>query len=103
MHDEPRRILNQLLIRYGRDLHTDPRHRSLFTRSCAGLSARFCAGQRQKQRVASDLFAAPTWLPQQALHTQLARRLEKNLALTPVAATWAVETWAAALHLTDAQ
>lgn len=102
MHDEPRRILAQLLILYGPDLHSDPRRTEALLRDYCPQHAReiFVLVHAQKQRVAADLLAAPTWMPQAAIHAQLARRLQQNLALTEEAACWAVATWAAALRIT---
>jgi uncharacterized protein YraI len=101
MHDEPRRILCQLLILYGPDLHADPRRTEALLRDYCPTYGRevFVLVNAQKQRVPADLLAAPTWMPQAALHTQLARRLEEKLAFTPAAAAWAVAAWADALHV----
>lgn len=100
MHDEPRRILCQLLAQYGVALHTDPRRTEALLRDLAPGYPReiFVLIHAQRQRIAADLLAAPQWLPEHALHAQLVRRLEENLALTPPAAAWAVATWAEALH-----
>jgi uncharacterized protein YraI len=101
MHDEPRRILRQLLILYGPDLHADPRRTEALLRDYCPTYSReiFVLVNAQKQRVPADLLAAPSWMPQAALHAQLARRLEEKFAFTPAAAAWAVDAWAEALHV----
>lgn len=101
MHDEPRRILCQLLILYGPELHADPRRTEALLRDHCPQHGReiFVLVNAQKQRIPAELLAAPTWLPQGALHSQLARRLEQNLAFTREASAWAVAAWSDALRL----
>lgn len=101
MHDEPRRILCQLLILYGPELYADPRRTEALLRDHCPQHGReiFVLVNAQKQRIPAELLAAPAWLPQQALHSQLARRLEQNLAFTAEASAWAVAAWADALRL----
>lgn len=101
MHEEPRRILAQLLILYGPDLHSDPRRTEALLRDYCPQHAReiFVLVNAQKQRVAADLLATPAWMPQAAVQAQLTGRLQQNLALTEEAARWAVLTWAEALRV----
>lgn len=101
MHDEPRRILCQLLILYGPELHADPRRTEALLRDHCPQYGRevFVLVNAQKQRIPAELLAASTWLPRQALYSQLARRLEQNLALSAEASAWAVAAWADALRL----
>jgi hypothetical protein len=101
MHDEPRRILCQLLILYGPELHADPRRTEALLRDHCPQHGRevFVLVNAQKQRIPAELLAAPAWLPQGALHSQLARRLEQNLAFTGEASAWAVAAWSDALRL----
>lgn len=101
MHDQPRRILCELLIQHGKALHTDVRRTEAFLRDLCAAYPRevFVLVHAQRERVPADLLAAPTWMPQELLRSQLVRRLQENLALTPAAAEWAVESWAAALQV----
>jgi uncharacterized protein YraI len=101
MRDEPKRILGKLLILYGPDLHLDARRTEALLRDyCPEYSREiFVLVNAQKQRAPVDLLAAPSWLPQQAVQAQIARRLEHELSFTAEAATWAVEAWATALQI----
>lgn len=102
MHDQPRQILRQLIALYGADLHADPRRTEGLLRDyCADYPREcFVLIHAQRQRVPDDLLAAPAWLPQAALHSQLSQRLQTNLAFTAEAADWAVQAWSEALGIT---
>lgn len=101
MHDQPRQILRQLIVLYGADLHANPRRTEALLRDyCADYPRElFVLIHTQRQRVPHDLLAAPAWLPQATLHSQLSRRLQANLAFTAEAADWAVQVWAEALRI----
>jgi uncharacterized protein YraI len=101
MHEQPRRILCELLNQHGQALHTDARRTEAFLRDLCAAYPRevFVLVHAQRARVPADLLAAPAWMPQELLRSQLVRRLQENLALTPEAAEWAVESWAAALQV----
>jgi hypothetical protein len=105
MRDEPRRILCQLLILYGPELHADPRRTEALLRDHCPQYGReiFVLVNAQKQRIPAELLAAPKWMPQGALHSQLARRLEQSLAFTSEASAWAVAAWSDALRLNPAR
>ncbi len=99
MHEQPRRILRQLIQRHGMELAHDPRRTQALLNDYCGHCRReiFVLVQAQRERIPGELLAAPRWMPTETLHTRLARRLEENLALAPEAAAWAVESWALAL------
>ncbi|MCC9075132.1 SH3 domain-containing protein [Litorilinea aerophila] len=99
MHEQPRRILRQLIQRHGMALAHDPRRTQALLNDYCGHYRReiFVLVQAQRERIPQELLAAPRWLPTETLHARLARRLEENLALAPEAAAWAVESWAMAL------
>lgn len=101
MQDAPRQQLISLIATYGRTLVDDPRR-------CEGLLKDSCGEYRreiavivgaQREGVASDLMAMSTRPPDRVLQSQLALRLEENLAMEEAAAQWAVETWAWALNI----
>ncbi len=104
MHEQPRRILCELIQQYGPALHTDARRtEALLCDLCAAYPREiFVLVHAQKQRIPADLLAASRWMPQQALAAQLAHRLQENLALTENAAVWAIESWAIALAIQPA-
>ena len=101
MHQQPPRTLKRLLKQYGQELIDDPRRTEALLRDLCGQHTReiFVLVNAQKQRVPSELRAAPTWMPRQAVYTRLSRMLQTKLAMTEDAADWAVASWAAALDL----
>ncbi|MCX6045421.1 MAG: SH3 domain-containing protein [Chloroflexi bacterium] len=101
MHEQPQRVLCELIRQYGPELHADARRTEALLRDLAAAYPReiFVLIQAQKQRIPADLLAAPQWMPQQALISQLTHRLQENLALAEDAAIWAIESWAIALAI----
>jgi hypothetical protein len=101
MHAQPPRTLKRLLKQYGQELIDDPRRTEALLRDHCGQHTReiFVLVNAQKQRIPSELLAAPTWLPRQATYSRLSRLLQTKLAITEDAADWAVAAWAAALDL----
>src|SRR5687768_17612941 len=101
MHAQPTRTLKRLLKQYGQELIDDPRRTEALLRDHCGQHTReiFVLVNAQKQRVPSELRAAPAWMPRQAVYTRLSRMLQTKLALTEDAADWAVTAWAAALDI----
>ncbi|CAN5485982.1 hypothetical protein BH10CHL1_BH10CHL1_12070 [soil metagenome] len=104
MHEQPRRILCELIRQYGPELHADARRTEALLRDLCAAYPReiFVLVQAQRQRIPADLLAAPLWMPQQALISQLTHRLQENLALAEDAAVWAIESWAIALAIQPA-
>src|SRR5436190_9356151 len=99
MNEAARQTLCELVTTYGQSLCSDPRR-------CEGLLRDFCGQHRReifvlvsavREGVAAELLAPTGVVPRGARLAQLGRRLEEHLALSPEAAAWAVETWAAAL------
>src|SRR5918998_3222507 len=99
MNDAPRQTLRELIARHGPGLCSDARR-------CEGLLRDLCGEHRReinilvsalKERVPLDLLAAQSAMPRGLLAARLAKRLEDQLALTPEAARWAVDSWALAL------
>ncbi|MBA3321712.1 MAG: hypothetical protein H0T45_09760, partial [Pyrinomonadaceae bacterium] len=105
MNDVPRQTLRELIDKYGPDLCSDAGR-------CGGLLRDLCGAHRReiniligalKERVPLDLLAARSAMPRALLLSQLAKRLEDQLAFTEEAARWAVDSWALALGVvTDA-
>lgn len=101
MNDEPRRTLRELIARHGPGLCSDARR-------CEGLLRDLCGEHRReinilvgalRERVPLDLLAGRNSAPAGLLLARLARRLEDQLALTPDASLWAVDSWALALGI----
>lgn len=101
MHAQPPRTLKRLLRQYGQELIDDPRRTEALLRDYCGQHTReiFVLVNAQKQRVPTELLAAPAWMPRQATYSRLSRMLQSKLALTDDAADWAVAAWANALEL----
>lgn len=101
MHAQPPRTLKRLLKQYGQELIDDPRRTEALLRDHCGQHSReiFVLVNAQKQRIPSELMAAPAWMPRQATYSRLSRLLQTKLAITEDAADWAVASWAAALDL----
>jgi hypothetical protein len=101
MHKKPRRTLAKLLDDYGDELIHDPRRTEAFLNDLCGKYTReiFVLVQAQRKRVPAELRAAPKWIPTGTTVNRLVNLLESQLALTPEAAAWAVESWAIALGL----
>lgn len=105
MNDVPRQTLRELIDKYGPDLCSNAGR-------CGGLLRDLCGAHRReiniligalKERVPLDLLAARSAMPRALLLSQLAKRLEDQLAFTEEAARWAVDSWALALGVvTDA-
>lgn len=104
MSTTARQALQDIIAKHGIDVSSDANR-------CEALLRDWCGSYRREinilvnaleERVPLDLLAAKKTLPRELLLTQLTRRLEEQLALTPEAANWAVESWALALNiLTD--
>lgn len=99
MHDAPRQKLRELIVEYGRSLCEDPRRCEALLKDYCGQHKReiFVLVSALKNRVAEDLIKTSTNVPQSLLFARLHKRLEDELAMTPEAAHWVVETWALAL------
>jgi hypothetical protein len=99
MHRQVRRTLAKLVQQYGDELIDDPRRTEALLNDLCGKYTReiFVLVNAQRRRVPVELRDAPGWIPISATVNRLARRLEEQLALTPDAALWAVESWALAL------
>ncbi|MDS4021537.1 MAG: DUF1566 domain-containing protein [Candidatus Competibacter sp.] len=99
MHDEPRQKLRELIIEYGRSLCDDPRRCEALLKDYCGQYKReiFVLVGALRNRVADDLLKASSGVPQSILLARLNKQLEEELAMTPEAAHWAVESWVLAL------
>jgi len=99
MNDLPRHTLTRIIARYGREICAAPKRVEALLRDLCGAHRReinIIAGALE-ERVAADLIAAGKSGPRDVLLARLAARLRDNLAYTPEAARWGVETWAVAL------
>lgn len=99
MNDAPRQTLRALVARHGPGLCSDARRCEALLRDHAGAHRREVNTlvSALKERVPLDLLAAQSAMPRSLLVARLAKRLEDQLALTPEAARWAVDSWALAL------
>lgn len=102
MNDLPRHTLARVIAKHGRGICDAPKRVEALLRDLCGAYRReinIIMGALE-ERVAADLIAASnTAGPRAALLARLAARLRDNLAYTPEAARWAVETWAFALGI----
>jgi hypothetical protein len=104
VNDSVRQTLSEIIDKYGRSLAGDPRR-------CEALLRDLCGQYKKeinvlvgalKERVAADLMASSTALPEGVLRARLVKRLHDNLGLSEEAARWAVESWAVALGAASA-
>ncbi len=101
MNDLPRHTLSRIIAENGRGICDAPKRVEALLRDLCGAHRReinIIIGALE-ERVAADLIAANNSVPREALLARLAARLRDNLAYTPEAARWGVETWAAALGI----
>ncbi|HEY9405392.1 MAG TPA: hypothetical protein VIQ24_22270 [Pyrinomonadaceae bacterium] len=99
MNDLPRHTLARIILEHGRAICDAPKRVEALLRDLCGAHRReinIIIGALE-ERVAADLLAARGTVPRDALLARLAARLRDNLAYTPEAARWGVETWALAL------
>ncbi|HEV7903637.1 MAG TPA: hypothetical protein VGO96_07340 [Pyrinomonadaceae bacterium] len=101
MNDLPRHTLARIISENGRAICDAPKR-------VEGLLRDLCGAHRREiniimgaleERVAADLMSAGNSVPREVLLARLAARLRDNLAYTPEAARWGVETWAFALGI----
>lgn len=101
MNDLPRHTLARIIAEDGREICASPKRIEALLRDLCGQYRReinIIVGALE-ERVAADLIAAGNAVPREALLARLAARLRDNLAYTPEAARWGVETWAIALGI----
>jgi len=101
MNDLPRHTLSRVIAEHGRGICDSPKRVEALLRDLCGLHRReinIIIGALE-ERVAADLIAAVSSVPREMLLARLAARLRDNLAYTPEAARWGVETWAVALGI----
>jgi HEAT repeat protein len=101
MDERPRKILKDLVKRYGRSLATDPLRTEGLLRDTCGTYHReiFVLVNAVRQKVPADLLAPRHSLSLVLLQELLAKRLSDELSLADDASRWAVESWANALDL----
>jgi hypothetical protein len=101
MNDLPRHTLSRIILEHGRAICDAPKRVEALLRDLCGAHRReinIIIGALE-ERVAADLLASRGTVPRDALLARLAARLRDNLAYTPEAARWGVETWAVALGI----
>jgi hypothetical protein len=99
MNDLPRHTLSRIILKHGLNICETPQRLEALLRDLSVAHRReinIIIGALE-ERVAADLLAAGRTVPRDVLLARLAARLRDNLAYTPEAARWAVETWALAL------
>lgn len=101
MNNLPRHTLSRIIAEHGRGICDAPKRVEALLRDLCGAHRReinIITGALE-ERVAADLIAAGNTVPRDVLLARLAARLRDNLAYTPEAARWGVETWAVALGI----
>lgn len=101
MNDQPRQTLSRIILEHGRSICETPKRVEALLRDLSGAHRReinIIVGALE-ERVAADLLATGRTVPRDVLLARLAARLRDNLAYTPEAARWGVETWAVALGI----
>lgn len=101
MNDLPRHTLARIISENGRAICDTPKRVEALLRDLCGAHRReinIIVGALE-ERVAADLMSAGNSVPREVLLARLAARLRDNLAYTPEAARWGVETWAFALGI----
>lgn len=101
MNELPRHTLSRIIAEHGRGICAAPKRIEALLRDLCGAHRReinIIIGALE-ERVAADLIAAGISVPREVLLARLAARLRDNLAYTPEAARWGVETWAVALGI----
>jgi hypothetical protein len=101
MNDLPRHTLARIIAEHGRGICAAPKRVEALLRDLCGAHRReinIISGALE-ERVAADLIASANSVPRDVLLARLAARLRDNLAYTPEAARWGVETWAVALGI----
>lgn len=99
MNNLPRHTLSQIIAEHGRGICEESKRVEALLRDLCGAHRReinIITGALE-ERVAADLTAAGNTVPRDVLLARLTARLRDNLAYTPEAARWGVETWAVAL------
>lgn len=103
MNDAIRQRLCDLFAQHGRALVQDSRRCESLVRDFCGTSTR--EGKilllTIKEQVPHDLLAQSASDPWPAVLGRLSQRLQQGLAMTPEAATWAIESWALALGVSS--
>ena len=101
MNDLPRHTLSRIMAEHGRGICDAPKRIEALLRDLCGAHRReinIIIGALE-ERVATELLTAGNTVPRDVLLARLASRLRDNLAYTPEAARWGVETWAVALGI----
>ena len=102
MNDLPRHTLSRIIIKHGPGICDTPKRLEALLRDLCGAHRReinIIMGALE-ERVATDLTTeGNSAVPRDVLFARLAARLRDNLAYTPEAARWGVETWAVALGI----
>jgi hypothetical protein len=101
MNDLPRQTLSRIIAEHGRGICDAPKRVEALLKDLCGAHRReinIIVGALE-ERVVADLIAAGSSVPREVLLARLAARLRDNLAYTPEAARWGVDTWAVALGI----
>jgi hypothetical protein len=101
MNDLPRQTLSRIILEHGHGICGEPKRVEALLRDLSGAHRReinIIVGALE-ERVATDLLASRNTVPRDVLLARLAARLRDNLAYTPEAARWGVDTWAVALGI----
>jgi uncharacterized protein YegL len=100
LNDLPRRTLRDIIIKYGPTLYEDARRCEAFLRDLCAIHKREISVLMAALNygVINELISQQSTSPQ-ILVARLSHQLEANLALTPIAARWAVESWAIAIGI----
>jgi hypothetical protein len=99
MNNAARQTLSGIITKHGRLICDSPKRVKALLRDLSPELRRetnIIVGALD-ERIAADLILAGKTVPRDVLFARLIARLRDNLAYTPEAARWAVETWAVVL------
>lgn len=103
--DTVRETLRRIIEKHGTTIYASPKKLESLLRDLCGQHRReinIVTGAIE-EGVAADLITKQRTMPRDVLLAQLSQRLQDNLAYTPDAALWAIETWAFALGVLSEQ
>lgn len=99
INELPRQTLNRIVAKYGSEICDQPKRVGSLLRDLCGAYRRennTIVGALE-EGAAIDLLRWNRSVPREMLLAQLVSRLQENLAYTPDAARWAIDSWAVAL------
>ena len=102
MSRQPRQVLGELVVRYGRGLGQDSRRCEALLRDMCGDQFKrevFVLVSAVREQVPSELVSSSSGVPKEVVLARLSKRLHGNLGIAEELARWGVESWAMALGI----